>query len=131
MAVNSIDRPAEIESLALHQWQALRAMLKAGMEHFESIVTEDFGKFETVIRNKRTGEWIYLQFEPQPPKIYSSYQNNGKREISYRRFEKDPKDSRIKLYEHRPPDSERFVSIEDLADECVGVLAKTPLDRIA
>jgi hypothetical protein len=105
-------------------------MLKAGMEHFESIVTEDFGEFETVIRNERTEEWIYLQFEPLPPRIYSSYRYDGNRETSYRGFKKDPKDGRIKLCEPRPRDGERFVSMKDLADECVSVLAKT-LDRIA
>jgi hypothetical protein len=121
--VSMSDKP--IVRQAARQWQALRTMLKAGMEHFESIVAEDFGKFETVIRNELTGEWIYLQFEPQPPKIYSSNRYDGNHWTTYRRFKKDPKDSRIKLWEHRPPDGERFVSIEDLADECLSVLARS------
>jgi hypothetical protein len=119
------NRQAEIESLAPRQWQALREKLKAGMEEFQSIVTEDFGKFETVIRNDNTGEWIHFRFEPlSPPCIYSTNRYDGNHETSYRRFKKDPKDSRIKLCEHGVPDGERFLSIEDLAHECVSVLAK-------
>jgi len=65
---------------------------------------------------------ITFRSETEPPRVNRHNDYTGNSRVGYLRFGTDLNDGRDGFYERRPPKMDRFVSFQELADECFQIL---------
>jgi hypothetical protein len=94
-------------------------------KHRGAILVENIDSFKTVITNPTTKGSITFRFEPEhPPRVYRHNEYPGNSGVGYLRFGTDPNDGNDDGFSERwpPPKVDRFVSFQELADECFQIL---------
>ena len=115
-------------NMAVGLWDHFRRVLmdrwrECEKKHRGAILVENIDSFKTVITNPRQGS-IAFRFETEhPPRVYRHNEYPGNSGVGYLRFGTDLDDGSDGFYERRlPPKVDRFVSFQELADECFQIL---------